>query len=102
PELPKGFSKHFPLVYAISNKPPYGYVMEYFNMKSLGEHIFKFKKSKELVISALNLILKTLFDAYAKTRDHRIMPNIRHQYLQRITERLEEARKTDARFNRLS
>jgi len=102
PELPKGFSKHFPRVYAISHKPPYGYIMEYFNMKSLGEHIFKAKRKKESAVKALHLILKILFNVYTKTRDYRIVPNIQNLYLQRITERLEEARMANSKFNKLS
>ena len=47
PELPKGFSKHFPKVYAIKkDKPPYAYIMQAFERDSIADFIFIFLSIK--------------------------------------------------------
>ncbi|MES2416657.1 MAG: phosphotransferase [Bacteroidota bacterium] len=102
-KLPKGFYKNFPKIYAIKHdKPPYAYIMQGFNIASFSDYIFKARNPKNLVVKGTQEILKTLVPAYQATIDRNTMPNIKNIYVDRIVQRLEEARNHDPNFRKTS
>ncbi len=103
PELPKGFSKHFPKVYAIkSDKPPYAYIMQAFDRESYAEYLFKGKNRKEDIKKIMIAILKVLMPAYSSTVNYNLIPSIKGLYLDRINERIDAARIWDENFFHIS
>ena len=102
-DLPADFSRYFPKVYAIKkDSPPYGYIMEVFNRKSLSKLLYEDKielnKSKDII----SKILEVLFRAYQYSINMTVMPNIKSLYLDKIRKKIQIARNFDNDFNIIS
>lgn len=92
PELPKGFSNHFPKIYALKkDKPPYAYIMQAFDGTSFSEHIFKGNKSFDDLKKTMSEVLNILIPAYRSSKNDNLCPNIEKLYIDRIFERLKAA-----------
>ncbi len=102
-ELPKGFSGHFPKVYAIkSDKPPYAYIMQAFDRESYAEYLFKSKNTEEDARRVMEVILAVLMPAYGATVNYNLMPSMKGLYIDRIYDRLEIARNISPDFRKIS
>ena len=103
--MPARFREAWPVVYAIRETAPYAYLMEYFpeaeGWISLEDRLFPKGGAQTGPAEAVRLmhaVLDILFEGYDASIDHRMLPSIGKDYVERIRERLEAAEKVDAVF----
>ncbi len=105
PALPPRFREAWPIVYAIRDKAPYAYLMEYFpgtdGWTSLEDRLFPTSGEQAGPAEAVRLmhaVLDILFEGYGASIDRRMLPSIGKDNVERIRERLAAAEKVDPVF----
>ena len=104
--LPTDFRESFPRIYAVRTSPPYAYLMEFFPVsdgyRSLEDRLYpKAPSPPPGDTEALRLVeaaVHHLFLGYDNAVNHRLQPNLRVDYLDRIRDRLEAASRRDPRY----
>lgn len=100
-DLPERIKALFPeTIVAIVDTPPYISIDEHLETyENFHDLIFAKDTEKEQIERLTTHIMKVLFGAYNSTWDDCCKPNLITLYIDRITERLEEAKKRDKRFD---
>ncbi|REG45530.1 phosphotransferase family enzyme [Paraburkholderia sp. BL6669N2] len=105
-KLSERFRQAWPVIYAIHDKAPYAYLMEYFPREdgwtSLEDRLYPPvgtpAASTSEATRLTNATLDVLFDGYVQSVQTRALPNIVVDYVGRINERLSKVAAKDARF----
>lgn len=102
-DLPEDIKALFPeTIVTIVDKPPYISIDEHLeNYTNFHDLIFAEDMNKEQIEKLTMQVMKVLFGAYNVTYDDCCKPNLTTLYINRITERLEEAKKRDSKFDAL-
>lgn len=102
-DLPDGIKALFPeTIAATVDKPPYISIDEHLETyANFHDLIFAKDIQKEQIERLTAQIMKVLLGAYNATLDDCCKPNLTTLYINRITERLEEAKRRDKRFGML-
>lgn len=100
-DLPEDIKALFPeTIVTVVDKPPYISIDEHLETyANFHDLIFAKDMQKEQIERLTMQIMKVLFGAYNVTCDDCCKPNLMTLYINRITERLEEAKKRDKRFD---
>lgn len=106
PNLPRAFREAWPIIFALRSEPPYAYLMEYFPRDagwiSLEDRLYPgpdgAAPDRLAVLRLMTRVLDLLFEGYRASVDRRSLPNVAMDYVDRISGRLAEAAKQDARF----
>ncbi len=104
--LPERFRNAWPVVYAVRNRPPYAYLMEYFpsadGWQSLEDRFYPKPGALPIpdaqAVRLVNTVLDILFMGYDASWDERTLPSLNADYVSRIQTRLVAAANLDPRF----
>lgn len=106
PILASRFREALPVIYAIRDRPPYAYLMQYFpkakDWQSLEDRLYPPQSDDQPNTSEcirwLSASLDVLFSGYESYQNKRLQPSVMEDYVERISLRLNEISELDNRY----